>query len=71
MMSLLQNRNQEYHSKDSIRLSSIRKLIVRALLTQKLARVFPKIIGYFYNSPRYCCLVSHRDSDCYRSQLAN
>ena len=42
-------------------------LIVRALLTQKLARVFPNIIGNSYNSPRYCCLVSHRDSDRYRS----
>ena len=42
-------------------------LIVRALLIKKLARVFPNIIGNSYNSPRYCCLVSHGESDCYRS----
>ena len=52
MLSLLQNRNQEYNSKDSIRLPSKRQwtktgkkksrdyLIVRVLLTQNLIHVY-------------------------------
>ena len=50
------NNNKKKHSD---------RLIVRVLLTY--SRVFPNHIGNSYNSPRYCCSVFHRDSDCHRS----
>ena len=36
--------------------------------SEPYSRVFPNIIlDNSYNSPRYCCSVFHRGSDCYHS----